>query len=66
MSVEPSPAEPPADAPQPTPEMSEEQRRRLAAVFGDALPDTTGDERDPVPDDNEAQLLADRPPHHDR
>lgn len=41
-------------------------RRRLAAVFGDALPDTTADERDPAPDGNDARLLADRPPHHDR
>lgn len=62
------PAEPPADEPEPSasPSISDAQRLRLAAVFGDALPDTTGDERDPVPDDNEAQLLADRPPHHDR
>ncbi|MBW0117158.1 hypothetical protein [Pseudonocardia abyssalis] len=47
-------------------ELPDAVRRRLAAVFGDALPDTTGDERDPTPDSNDAQLLADRPPHHDR
>lgn len=47
-------------------ELPEDVRRKLEDVFGDSLPDTTGDERDPVPDDNDAQLLADRPPHHDR
>lgn len=50
-------------------ELSDAVRRRLAEVFGDVLPETTGDERDsapdgPVPDGNDAQLLADRPPHH--
>ena len=44
-----------------------EKRRRLDEVFGDVLPVTTADERD----DREStgtdeQLLADRPPHHDR
>jgi hypothetical protein len=52
------------------PPLSEERRRRLAEVFGDVLPATTGDERDDR--DPAAQrsadedLLADRPPHHDR
>ncbi len=48
--------------------LTPEQRRRLDAVFGDVLPDTTGDERDPEPPDRDpdAELLADRPPHHDR
>ncbi len=57
------PATPPA--PQPLPE---EVRRRLDAVFGDVLPDTTGDEREPgtSESDPDAALLADRPPHHDR
>ncbi len=46
----------------------DERRRRIEEVFGDVLPDTTSDERDPVaperdPDDD---LLANRPPHHDR
>jgi hypothetical protein len=51
------------------PDDPDERRRLLAAVFGDVLPDTTADERpagggaDP---DREADLLADRPPHHDR
>ncbi len=49
-------------------ELTEAERRRLDEVFGDVLPETTGDERgsgreDPDPD---ATLLADRPPHHDR
>ena len=46
------------------------QRRRLEAVFGDVLPATTGDERDPggerEPASAEERYLADRPPHHDR
>lgn len=44
-----------------------ERRRRLAAVFGDALPDTTSDEREPGgPDEDagEAWLKAQVPPHH--
>lgn len=48
-----------------------ERRRRLAAVFGDVLPDTTSDERDPEgrprdrgDDPGEAWLRAQVPPHH--
>ncbi len=45
-------------------------RRRLDAVFGDLLPTTTGDERDDredrAPGAGEDELLANRPPHHDR
>ncbi|WP_121253580.1 hypothetical protein [Nocardioides ferulae] len=48
-----------------------QRRRRLAEVFGDALPDTTRDERDDSgrPDarqgsENEAWLRAQVPPHH--
>jgi hypothetical protein len=46
------------------------RKRRLAAVFGDVLPDTTADERDP---DNKSAGSAERsdtwlkeqvPPHH--
>ena len=46
-----------------------ERKRRLAAVFGDVLPDTTSDERDdadtagPV-DAGEEWLKAQVPPHH--
>ena len=54
--------------PAPRRELTEVERRRLDAVFGDVLPVTTGDERGPAPEDPDpdAALLADRPPHHDR
>jgi hypothetical protein len=49
---------------------SDQLRRKLDAIFGDVLPDTTRDERAEHPDDRprdaDADLLADRPPHHDR
>lgn len=52
----------------PTDESDWEKRRRLAAVFGDVLPETTSDERDPeVPPDEDAGdrwLRAQVPPHH--
>jgi hypothetical protein len=55
-------------SPEPTGETDEERRRRLAAVFGDVLPDTTEDERDPeAPSDEAAQdrwLRGQVPPHH--
>ena len=45
-----------------------ERRRRLAAVFGDVLPETTQDERDPeAPADEDVQdqwLRRQVPPHH--
>lgn len=46
-------------------------RRRLDAVFGDVLPSVTSDELDvdepaPPPDAADEELLANRPPHHDR
>ncbi len=45
-----------------------ERRRRRAEVFGDVLPDTTGDDRDPESPgrapDSEAWLRANVPPHH--
>ena len=49
-----------------------ERRRRLAAVFGDVLPETTSDERDPDEppatasgeDRSDAWLRAQVPPHH--
>jgi hypothetical protein len=50
------------------PESDWEKRRRLAAVFGDVLPETTADERDPAegeaPDKSEEWLKAQVPPHH--
>jgi hypothetical protein len=55
-------------SPEPTVESDEQRRRRLAAVFGDVLPDTTQDERDPeAPSDEAAQdrwLRSQVPPHH--
>ncbi len=55
-------------APEPAPVLPDQVRRRLDAVFGDVLPDTTADEREPGASepDPDAVLLADRPPHHDR
>jgi hypothetical protein len=49
-------------------EVSWQRRRRLKAVFGDVLPETTQDERDAeAPEDEEAQdswLRRQVPPHH--
>ncbi len=50
-----------------------ERKRRLAEIFGDALPDVTGDERDPSGERDgkregesasEAWLKSQVPPHH--
>ena len=45
-----------------------ERRRRLAAVFGEVLPETTTDEQDPAegdaPDKTEDWLKSQVPPHH--
>lgn len=45
-----------------------ERRRRLAEVFGDTLPETTSDERDPGGSGDErgtdAWLRSQVPPHH--
>jgi hypothetical protein len=46
-----------------------ERRRRLAAVFGDVLPETTSDERGDGPAEadegrGDAWLRAQVPPHH--
>ncbi len=47
--------------------LPDQVRRRLDEVFGDVLPATTSDEREPgEAGENDDQLLADRPPHHDR
>jgi hypothetical protein len=44
------------------------RRRRLAEAFGDVLPQTTSDERDPGEsvrdDDTDEWLLGQVPPHH--
>jgi hypothetical protein len=49
-------------------ESPEQRRRRIAEVFGDVLPDTTGDERDPDATDErgdgDSWLRAQVPPHH--
>lgn len=50
------------------PKAGSEQRRRVDEIFGDVLPETTSDERDPdrrtgLPDD---WYRENRPPHHDR
>jgi hypothetical protein len=48
-------------------ETPEERRRRLDAVFGDVLPDTTSDEREPERpegDQDDDWYLRNRPPHH--
>jgi len=58
--------EPEADQPE---EPAWVRRRRLEAVFGDVLPATTRDERDPAPGDDgesagEKWLKSQVPPHH--
>ncbi len=49
-------------------ETAAERRARLAAVFGDPLPETTRDERDPDPGSEvraqEQWLREQVPPHH--
>ena len=47
-------------------ETSAARRRRLDEIFGDVLPQTTGDERADGPEDPgaEAWLRAQVPPHH--
>lgn len=52
-----------------SPESDWERRKRLAAVFGDALPETTSDERDdqesaPAQDQQDRWLREQVPPHH--
>jgi hypothetical protein len=52
------------------PETAAERRARLDRVFGDVLPETTSDERDPgegrgdASDPGEEWLRAQVPPHH--
>lgn len=55
---------------QPREETEWERRRRLAAVFGEVLPETTSDEREPETesesdaDKADAWLRSQVPPHH--
>ncbi len=64
------PAQPGSGA-QDSEELDWQRRRRLAAVFGDVLPDTTSDEREPETtaeasgeDAGDRWLRAQVPPHH--
>ncbi|WP_370250654.1 hypothetical protein [Nocardioides sp.] len=66
------PESPGPESPEPGPETAWERRRRLAEVFGDTLPETTSDERDPAPTGGTGtgESATDRwlkeqvPPHH--
>ena len=69
MSDETSPGSEETTEPDAKPETEWERARRIAAVFGDVLPDTTADERDagaPSGRDSagDAWLKAQVPPHH--
>ena len=68
MSEQPPPDDIPGSK---TPEQEWQRRRRLEAVFGDVLPETTSDERDPetaadasAEDAGDRWLRAQVPPHH--
>jgi hypothetical protein len=55
--------------PRRTPETAAQRKARLDAIFGDSLPDTTSDERDPGSGRDEQErgddwLRAQVPPHH--
>ncbi|WP_017935785.1 hypothetical protein [Nocardioides sp. Iso805N] len=53
-------AEPAADGAEP----EWVRKRRLAEIFGDVLPETTGDERDERPRSSDDWLKSQVPPHH--
>ncbi len=66
-----SPLEPSSTEGAPEGETAEQRRRRLAAIFGDVLPETTRDERgvgSGAPSSGEARgddwLREQVPPHH--
>jgi hypothetical protein len=69
MTDESTPREPDAESSGGT-ETEWQRRRRLAAVFGDVLPDTTSDERDDETATDADENAQDRwlrnqvPPHH--
>lgn len=50
------------------PGRSQAPRHRLDEVFGEVLPETTADEREPGQDggDPDTWYLENRPPHHER
>ena len=58
------------DESRPAPDPDWVRRRRLAKVFGDTLPETTSDERDPEAAPSQEESASDRwlksqvPPHH--
>ncbi|HEY2793362.1 MAG TPA: hypothetical protein VGJ28_13440 [Micromonosporaceae bacterium] len=57
------------DKPEDRPAAGQQPRRRpVSDPFGDVLPDTTRDERDPesAGRDDEAWYRENRPPHHDQ
>jgi hypothetical protein len=60
MTREPDPADPP--------QPRRSRRRDLDDIFGDVLPATTSDERDPERPESERDSWYEqnRPPHHDR
>ncbi|HET9140319.1 hypothetical protein [Actinophytocola sp.] len=52
---------------EPEPDRPPRRRRDLDEIFGDVLPDTTADERDPdTPPPDDDWYHRNRPPHHDR
>lgn len=51
---------------EPARERRKPSRRDLDKIFGDVLPDTTSDEREPELPDTESWYERNRPPHHDR
>jgi hypothetical protein len=59
---------PAAGAGEPSEASEWQRRRRLAEIFGDVLPETTGDEREEraprTESANDAWLRAQVPPHH--
>lgn len=66
---EAEPVPEPAVVPTPAPSASKVHRaRRLAEIFGDVLPESTGDDRDQPSagrGDPDAWYTENRPPHHD-
>ena len=69
--AQPGGADAPGVAEQGSGESDWQRRRRLAAVFGDVLPDTTSDEREPETaaeasgeDAGDRWLRSQVPPHH--
>jgi hypothetical protein len=60
----------PGDEREPQRQAEWQRRRRLAEVFGDVLPETTADERDPAEQSGDAEQRGDTwlkeqvPPHH--